>query len=473
MSIEARRQSALKSSLSIKTIQSSVTSFGEGLKKSQKSAANIVSQTEESNKFKRTLIRKDGDFFARRRENVKRRQREDELEASSSGGILKQTGSLVARSTRGFLGRILDFFAISLLGFFTLQLPNILTKFEFLFKLIGKTLQVLRFFTDGIADFLVSFQEGIFGVIDKIRGVDIKEDDRKVKQELDKTTNSLQVVNQELFLAGVRFTKTVDKEAGQNVPVLTEFDNLEQDQKGDENNKQDENNIEKDSNKQNQELEKFTATDANLNLSPGDDDNENVEDETELITPTPNNLGGDNLTRQQPDGMTGASENDEDERESQGFLSNLNKFVKNFLGKKGEKESAGKENVDKISSSIAKEKEILKAKADENRNTLLESLKGNQNKSVSNEMSTENMFDGFGSSSLDLIDVDGLKKFSETNIQTDRPSTTILINNMSEGGNNSKSISSGGVNSSNLSSMFMMNKDDKTMDQIQSIILNI
>ena len=31
MSIEARRQSALKSSLSIKTIQSSVTSFGEGL----------------------------------------------------------------------------------------------------------------------------------------------------------------------------------------------------------------------------------------------------------------------------------------------------------------------------------------------------------------------------------------------------------------------------------------------------------
>ena len=88
-------------------------------------------------------------------------------------------------------------------------------------------------------------------------------------------------------------------------------------------------------------------------------------------------------------------------------------------------------------------------------------------------MSTENMFDGFGASSLDLIDVDGLKKFSETNVQTERPSKTILINTIGDGSGNSNSISSGGVNSSNLSSMFMMNKDDKTMDQIQSIILNL
>ena len=470
MSIQDRRQAALKSSLSIKTIQTSVTTFGEGLQKSQKAAANIVSQTNETNKFKRTLIRKDGEFFARRRENVKRKQREDELEASSSGGILKQTGSLVARSTRGFLGRILDFFAISLLGFFTLQLPKILSKFEFLFKLISKTLQVLRFFTDGIADFLVTFQEGIFGVIDRIRGVNIKEDEAEVKKNLEKGTNALVTVNDTLRREGIRFEKDV-RDLVKDDP-LPEFDDLEQDNNnntaGNQNNKQAE-----DAKQQIGEITKISAVDENINLSSGDsDDNENVENETELITPLPTN-SGDNLATQQPGGMTGASETDEDERESQGFLSRLNKFTQKFLGKKKESESIGKENTDKLSSDIAKEKEILKAQSEENTNKILESFKGNQNKSVSNEMPTENMFDGFGASSLDLIDVDGLKKFSETNVQTERPSKTILINTIGDGSGNSNSISSGGVNSSNLSSMFMMNKDDKTMDQIQSIILNL
>ena len=469
MSIQDRRQAALKSSLSIKTIQTSVTTFGEGLQKSQKAAANIVSQTNETNKFKRTLIRKDGEFFARRRENVKRKQREDELEASSSGGILKQTGSLVARSTRGFLGRILDFFAISLLGFFTLQLPNILRRFEFLFKLIGKTLQVLRFFTDGIADFLVTFQEGIFGVIDRIRGVNIKEDETEVRTQLEKSTNALTTVQDSLRVSGRRFTKEIEDIVKKD--PLPEFDDLEQDDNnntaGNQNNKQAE-----DAKQKIGELTEISAVDQNINLSSDDsDDNENVENEAELITPLPTN-SGDNLATQQPGGMTGASETDEDERESQGFLSRLNKFTQKFLGKKKESESIGKENTDKLSSNIAKEKEILKAQSEENTNKILESFKKNQNKSVSNEMSTENMFDGFGASSLDLIDVDGLKKFSETNVQTERPSKTILINTISDGGN-SKSISSGGVNSSNLSSMFMMNKDDKTMDQIQSIILNL
>ena len=91
----------------------------------------------------------------------------------------------------------------------------------------------------------------------------------------------------------------------------------------------------------------------------------------------------------------------------------------------------------------------------------------------SEKSSVENMFDGFGSSNLDLIDVDGLKRFSDVNVSTERKATTILVNQTVTGSGNSKSVSSGGVNSSNLSSMFMMNKDDKTMDQIQSIILNL
>ena len=58
----------------------------------------------------------DGEFFKRRRENALRRQREDELEASTITGVTKRQGSLVQKSTRGFLGRIMDFIGILLIG---------------------------------------------------------------------------------------------------------------------------------------------------------------------------------------------------------------------------------------------------------------------------------------------------------------------------------------------------------------------
>ena len=467
MSIEARRQSALKSSLSIKTIQSSVTSFGEGLKKSQNSATKIAQQTSESNKFKSTLIRKDNDFFARRRENVKRRQREDELEAASSGGVLKRTGSLVARSTKGFLGRILDFFAISLLGFFVLQLPRILSRFQLLFKLIGGLLRVLKFFTDGVADFLVSLQEGVFGLIDRIRGVNLEDDEPKIKDSLNKTVEGLTLLNNELEQGGLGFIKDtnrviqkVAKEDGIDAPPA----------QSDTNNtppSTNENTTDNNEIKSNEDVEKEIGTlksqDLSINLSDGDEEKES----SKLISSLNNSLDSNN-TIIPPAGMTGANET-EDEKESKGFFDRLSKFTSKFF----KKDSAG-DNGDakqELKVAIDKEKSLLTEKSITDQNNLIELLKGSVN--GSEKSSVENMFDGFGSSNLDLIDVDGLKRFSDVNVSTERKATTILVNQTVTGSGNSKSVSSGGVNSSNLSSMFMMNKDDKTMDQIQSIILNL
>ena len=82
MSIQKRRNSLLKSSISIDSIRKSIDKFRQGIVKSNSTASEIVKTTNRNNVFSRKLISKDNEFFSRRREAVRRRQREDELEAS-------------------------------------------------------------------------------------------------------------------------------------------------------------------------------------------------------------------------------------------------------------------------------------------------------------------------------------------------------------------------------------------------------
>ena len=123
---QKKRNSLLKSSLNIKSISSSVTSFSQTLNESNVTARQISSTVRENNIFKRNLISKENEFFRKRRENVRRKEREDELESSSISGVTKKEGNIVSRSTKGFLGRILDFFGIILIGWFVNRLPEII-----------------------------------------------------------------------------------------------------------------------------------------------------------------------------------------------------------------------------------------------------------------------------------------------------------------------------------------------------------
>ena len=88
MSIRARRESLLKSSISIKSMRDSVAAFNKGLQLAKKNAAEIVKNTKESNIFKRSLISRDNNFFRKRQENIRRKDREDEIEAVSLSGAV-------------------------------------------------------------------------------------------------------------------------------------------------------------------------------------------------------------------------------------------------------------------------------------------------------------------------------------------------------------------------------------------------
>ena len=90
MSIRSRRNSVRKSAISIDGIRNSVRAFNKGLNTAKNISSEILEKTRNRNVFKQTLTAKDNEYFRRRQENIKRKQREDELEAQDTKKFLRQ-----------------------------------------------------------------------------------------------------------------------------------------------------------------------------------------------------------------------------------------------------------------------------------------------------------------------------------------------------------------------------------------------
>ena len=191
MSITSRRNSLRKSSISINSIRNTFASFSKGITNAKQKSDDILKQTRETNLFKSKLIRKDGEFFAKRRENVRRKNREDELESSSITGVAKKEGNIVTRSTRGFLGRIIDFLGVILIGWALVNLPMIIKRLQGLFKLIQRVVGILSGFIDAIRGFLVAIGKPIVNLIDSIRKIDFTNQRKQIQESTESVNNSL------------------------------------------------------------------------------------------------------------------------------------------------------------------------------------------------------------------------------------------------------------------------------------------
>ena len=148
-----------KNTVSIRKIGQSLSNVSKSLSAAFKSS-NIVSRTTSKNiRDSKKLIRRDSSFFNRRIQNIRRKDREDMIEASSSIGPTNFLQKNIFRSTKGFLGRILDFFGILLIGWAINTLPGIIKKIA---KVVGWIKNLVNLFN--------GFLNNVFGVFSRIGG---------------------------------------------------------------------------------------------------------------------------------------------------------------------------------------------------------------------------------------------------------------------------------------------------------------
>ena len=183
------RNSLFRSSISINSIRRSATQFSKSLTRTSVIASQIEKTTRQRNIFNQRSISKDNEYFRKRRENIRRKQREDELESSSITGVTKKEGNIVTRSTRGFLGRILDFFGIILIGWFVTKLPDIIKAIRKIIGFINKAVGFLTNFLDGVKEFLTGIGEGVKAAIDSFPKFDFLNFQKESEKTLKDTEN--------------------------------------------------------------------------------------------------------------------------------------------------------------------------------------------------------------------------------------------------------------------------------------------
>ena len=205
MSLQARRNSLFKSSISIKSISDSVQKFSKSLRGARKSADESTKTIRQSNIFKKGLIRNDDLYFRKRQENIKRKDREDELEASSVQGAPKTQGNILTKSTRGFLGRMLDFVGVLLIGWAIQNLPRIISGINGLIKRISSVTGILSLFVEGIQFVLGGIGTLLQNALSSLLRFDFLTQQKEIEDGLSAANTSLTQARQELNTAASDF----------------------------------------------------------------------------------------------------------------------------------------------------------------------------------------------------------------------------------------------------------------------------
>ena len=347
MSIKRRRDAVLKSNISINSIRDSVVKFTKGLSAARQTTSEIVKSTDRNNKSKRTLIGIDNTYFTKRRENARRRQREDELEASTVQGTTKRQGNVVSRSTKGFLGRILDFFGIVLIGWFVNTLPKILKSIQALIKRIQGAVSILTNFMNSIGDFLVAIGTGIANAIQSISSVvDLVLLRRQNEESLESADNNLNKVRKDMMTTAFAYNNPANaglKDFSGDQLIESELDE-KKDKKEDEKPKQEK---PKEGDADNIEGEKGSfnvdnTTDSGTNKQQEEDPNnqnfiKGVSDDKDFKNLESNKAQDKGETVSDRDEANKASKDEQEQ--AKGIFSKTKNFVANFLGGDGKQQA--------------------------------------------------------------------------------------------------------------------------------------
>ena len=139
-------QAIAKTSLNISKISNSVFNTNKSLDAAGKSALKINKTLSKRNENTKKNIATDKLLFARRRENIRRKEQESIIESSGIGGFVRRQGNIIAESTKGFLGRMMDFVGTLLVGWLLNNLPTIIGLAQELIARIQRLVGIMKDF---------------------------------------------------------------------------------------------------------------------------------------------------------------------------------------------------------------------------------------------------------------------------------------------------------------------------------------
>lgn len=203
------RKSLLNSGKSIDNINKSINAFGASLRAANNTSSVIIREFTISNRARKDAILRKRDLFQKRRDAVRQREREDVIEAGKVGGIFRRTGKVIGSSTKGFLGRVMDYLGTVLVGWMVTSLPVIIDKVEELSGRVQQATGVLKDWFDNTLEFFTRFFSDLGGITAKFGIFDFDAVINSTKKSTDKLYNSVDALIKD-FNATVQSIKNFD-----------------------------------------------------------------------------------------------------------------------------------------------------------------------------------------------------------------------------------------------------------------------
>jgi hypothetical protein len=191
----------LAPSISITNVSKGMNSLNAGLGNLKKSSDTIKTVTLNRTKIKRESFARDRVLTSMREEAVRRKDQESIIEASGIGGAMRRSATVIGDSTKGFLGRILDFASSLLIGWLLFNLPTIMTAIQDLITRITSLTQLLRDFISNITNTFENFGSLLSGVYQNVTQFDFTDQSKRVQSAMDDLNVNLETMRDQ-FMQG-------------------------------------------------------------------------------------------------------------------------------------------------------------------------------------------------------------------------------------------------------------------------------
>lgn len=165
----------LQNSISLGKISKSFESFGKGLASATQTSVSIARNLDQGNRKKEQAILRKREIFDTRREAVERKERESVIEAGQVTSLSSNAFRTITGSTKGFLGRVMDFVGTILVGWLVTNLPTIIKNARKLIERIQRTTSYLDDWFNGIGEFFGSFNQELNATTKSITGASLFE----------------------------------------------------------------------------------------------------------------------------------------------------------------------------------------------------------------------------------------------------------------------------------------------------------
>ena len=186
-------------SIKLDSINKAVDGLTSAVKEANLIATNIGKKVREANVRLRERISNANKDFQKRLDSQRKKQREELIEALGIGGAMRRTGQVIKNTAKGFLGRIMEFLSVVLIGWAVMNIPIIIKGAQLLIGRLKKFYEVGEKIVGDLTQFLTNFGTELSQIFSNLLGFDFKPLQDKISSIMTKLQNDFRSVERGLI----------------------------------------------------------------------------------------------------------------------------------------------------------------------------------------------------------------------------------------------------------------------------------